>query len=497
MSLTIKIDTIFQKCGGSSRVIIRKISIGRETPVEAAIIYITGLVDQNIINRDILNPLLFQIKENLYGIKQINNYICSKYISMSDIIIENDVNNVVKEIKRGRTAIVIDTADNYIIANTADGEHRSISEPKDEQGVRGSREGFIENLEINISLLRRGIKDNNLVIENYIIGRRSQKDLAMVYIDDIVDKDLLEDIKARIQAIDVDAVTSAGMVEQFIEDYPYTVFPQVYTTQRPDIVQQNLMEGRIAIMLDGTPFVLTVPALLVEFFQAVEDYSQRTVVTNFNRFIRILGTIMVITIPSIYLSLVRFNAELIPIKFVLPLIQSRKDIALSPFLEILSMDIVIEFLREGGLRLPGKISPIISIVGGFIIGSAALQAHLVSPDTLVVVGVATIGTFIIPNYDMASSVRLLRFPLLFLTNFLGAFGLIAGLYLLSVHVLSLDSFGVPYFTLDKYGDLKDTLVRTPLWKMNKRPEGIPNSNPVRQSDFRRKFWRNKNEKNKK
>ncbi len=497
MSLTIKIDRIIQKCGGSNRVIVRRISIGRGTPVEAAIIYITGFVDQNIINRDILNPLLFKIKEDLHDIKQINNYICSKYISMSDIVIENDVNNVVKEIKRGKTAIVIDTAYNYIIANTADGEHRSISEPKDEQGVRGSREGFIENLDINISLLKRGIKDNNLVVENYIVGRRSQKDLAIVYVDDIVDKDLLKDIKTRIQSIDVDAVTNIGMIEQFIESYPYTVFPQVYTTQRPDTVQQNLMEGRIAILIDGSPFAITLPALLVEFFQAVEDYAQRTVVTDFNRFIRILGTILVVTMPSIYLSLVRFNAELIPIKFVLPLIQSRKDIALSPFLEILSMDIVIEFLREGGLRLPSKIGQTLSIVGGFIIGSAALQAHLVSPDTLVVVGASTIGTFIIPNYDMASSVRLLRFPLLFLTNFLGAFGSIAGLYLLSVHILSLDSFGVPYFTLDKYSDLKDTLVRAPLWKMNKRPEGIPNNNPIRQSDFRKKFWRNKNEKDKK
>lgn len=494
MNLTVKIKTILELCGNSNQVIVRKISIGKENPIETVLIYIIGLIDENIINRDILNPLLFQIREDLSGIKQINNYICNRFISMSNVTIENDINNVVKEIKRGKTAIIIETADNYIVANTADGEHRNISEPTDEIGVRGAREGFIENLEINISLLKRGIKDKNMVIENFVVGKRSQRDLAMVYIDDIVDKDLVEEIKTRLQAIDVDAVTSVGMVEQFIESYAYTIFPQAFTTQRPDIVQQNIMEGRIAILLEGTPFVLTVPALLMEFFQAVEDYSQRTIVTTFNRFIRILGTIIIVTLPSIYLSLVRFNAELIPIKFVLPLVQSRKDIALSPFFEILSMDIVIEFLREGGLRLPSKISQVISIVGGFIIGSAALQAHLVSPDTLVVVGVSTMGTFIIPNYDMASSIRLLSFPLLFLTNFLGAFGLIIGLYLLSVHVLSLDSFGVPYFALDKYSDLKDIIIRVPLWKMNRRPESIPNNNPIRQSDFRKKFWRNKNEK---
>jgi len=230
----------------------------------------------------------------------------------------------------------------------------------------------------------------------------------------------------------------------------------------------------------------------MEFFQAVEDYSQRTLLSNFNRILRVFGTFIVILLPSVYLDLIRFNSELIPIKFVIPIVQSRRGIALPPLLEILSMYVVIELLREGGLRLPSKIGQTLSVVGGFIIGSAALEAKLVSPATLVV-GVATIGTFIIPNYDMSSSIRLIGFPFLFLTNFLGAVGLIAGWYFLFIHLLSLDSFGVPYMPLDKYGDFKDTFIRVPLWKMNNRPESIPNNNPKRQTNFRNKLWRKKNE----
>lgn len=329
------------------------------------------------------------------------------------------------------------------------------------------------------------------------MGKRSQRDVALIYIDDIVDKDILDDIRNRIDLIDIDAISASGMIEQYIENYPYCIFPQTYTTQRPDIVQANLIEGKIAILLDGEPFALTVPVLFIDFFQSATDYYQRTILSNFNRFIRILSIFIVITLPSVYLTLVRFNSELIPIKFVIPIVQARSGIALSPLMEILSIEIVIEILREGGLRLPSRIAQTLSIVGGFIIGSAALQARLVSPATLVIVGVATVGTFVVPNYDMSISIRLLGFPLLFLTNYLGALGLIAGWYFLFVYLLSLDSYGVPYFPIDKYSDFKDMYIRSALWKMNKRPESIPNNNPIRQNDFRSNFWRNKYEKSKK
>ncbi|BAH07506.1 spore germination protein [Clostridium kluyveri] len=493
MELDNKINSILESCGNSQQVIVRRFSIGKDTPLDAALIYKDGLVNQDIINRDILNPLMHKVNEDLSKAQSINQEICNKYISMSKIVIQTDINMAIKDIRRGKTAVLVHKEDTFIVADTQGTKHRNISEPMDEIGIRGSKEGFIEDIEINLSLIKKGLKDKNLIIEPFIIGRRSQKDVALIYIKDIADKDLIEDTRNKLLSIDVDTFTSAGMLEQYIENHPYSVFPQAHASQRPDVVQQNLSEGRIAILMDGTPFALTIPALFMEFFQAVEDYSQRTLLSNFNRILRVFGTFIVILLPSIYLDLIRFNSELIPIKFIIPIVQSRRGIALPPLLEILSMYVVIELLREGGLRLPTKIGQTLSVVGGFIIGSAALEAKLVSPATLVVVGVATIGTFIIPNYDMSSSIRLIGFPFLFLTNFLGAVGLIAGWYFLFIHLLSLDSFGVPYMPLDKYGDFKDTFIRVPLWKMNNRPEGIPNNNPKRQTNFRNKLWRNKNE----
>lgn len=260
-----KINCITELCG-SNQIIIRKFHIGIIHPIEVALLYKDGLVDQNIINRDILNPLMHQVNEDLSTIELINEHVCDKYISMSKIAIESDINMVAKDIKSGQTAIIIYTTNSFIVANTTGGEHRSITEPLDEVGVRGPRDGFVENLQINLSLLKRELKDKNLKIENLIVGKRSQKDIAIVYVDDIVDKGILNDIKNRLSLIDVDFIGSSGEISQYIEDYPYSIFPQAYVTQKPDIVQSNVLEGKIAIVVDGTPFVLTVPSLFIDFF---------------------------------------------------------------------------------------------------------------------------------------------------------------------------------------------------------------------------------------
>ncbi|MBU3099083.1 MULTISPECIES: spore germination protein [Clostridium] len=480
------IDLIRNGLGKQSPIVVKHFYIGSDQPLEAAIIYVNGIANKDIIDRDILNPLMIHIGENLNGRANIGEYLCKRYISMSNTLIESDVNGVVDHLKRGKTAVLINGDLEVIIADTAGGVQRAIMEPMNETAAKGPRDGFVENLEVNISLIRRKVKDKNLTIELFNLGSRLQSDLAIVYIDDIVDKHVLEELKKRIEAIDVDAVLSAGKLEQYIEDYPYTVFPQAYSTERPDRAIGNMLEGRIVIIVEGTPMVLVYPAIFMQFFQAVEDYTERTVVSSFVRLLRILAAIIVITLPSIYLTLIKFNVELIPIKFVTPIVQSRVGIALTPFLEIIAMELVVEFLREGGLRLPTKIAQTLSLVGGIIIGDTAIQSKMVSPTTLLIVGITVITTFLIPNYDMSLSIRMLRFPMLVLANIMGIFGIAVGWFLILVHLSSLDSLGVPYFEFHK-SDMKDTFIRAPLWKMNKRPEGIPNSDPIRQTDYRNKF----------
>lgn len=483
--LCVNIELIAKTLGNQSPVIVKKFYIGKMQPINAAVIYINGLADKDSIEKNLLKPLMFYLDEKL-ECNNICDYLCKKYILISNTWIERDLNSIVAMIKKGNAAVLIDGVNDVIILDTADGEYRSIDEPPNESSIRGTREGFVENLDINISILRRKIKDSNLIIENYVVGRRSQSEVALVYISDIADPDVVNEVRKRITDIDIDIVTGSGIIEQCIENYTYSFFPQSRGSERPDIVANNLTEGRIAILLNGTPFIIMVPCMFTDFFQTVEDYYGRTIVSNFSRVIRMFAVFVVVTFPSIFLTLVKFNAELIPVKFITPIIQSRTGIALTPFLEILSMEIIVEFLREGGLRLPSKIGQTLSVVGGIIIGNTAVESKIVSPSTLFVVGVTVIATFLIPNYDMALSLRVIRFPMLILANFLGIFGIGIGWFIILVHLSSLDSFGVPYLSFN-LSDMKDTLIRAPLWKMDKRPETTANGNMIRQTDFRKKW----------
>lgn len=485
----------FKEILGTPNAIIQKdFFIGREPPINAVLIFISGLVDKNAIDRDILNPLMLSVNEALTSKKLLPDYLIRRYITMSSTYVEKDMNKAVRLAKLGASIIFIEGCESVIVASTEGTLKRSIAEPYNETSIRGSREGFIESLDVNISLIKKGVKDSNLVVEKFTLGKRTQTDLVLIYIKDIADDDVVTTIRNRITSIDVDSVQATGMVDQLIEKKPYSIFPQCHGSERPDVIISRILEGRVALILDGTPYVLTAPSLFTDFFQSVEDYYERTMISSFVRFLRIISVFIVVLMPSVYLALIKFNAELIPIKFIIPIVQSRRGIALTPLLEILSMELVVEFLREGGLRLPSKIGQTLSIVGGFIIGDAAIRTKFVSPATLVVIGVSVIATFVITNYEMALSIRLLRFPMLIITNLLGVLGIAVGVYIILVNLYSIDSFGVPYFPTGKYKDFKDTYFRVPLWKMNFRPESIPNKNPVRQMDFREKMWRNEDEK---
>lgn len=488
------IEFIRNGMGNSSFLVVKNFYIGKFKVVEAAVVYFNALANKEVIDKEVLKPLMLKAEEDITRQGNIADYVCKRYITSSNTGIETDNNKILDMVKRGKTVLLIEGIYEAIIIDTTGGNYRSINEPVNESVVKGPREGFVENLETNISMIRRRVKDRNLTIETFIVGKRSQTDVSILYIDDIVDKNILEEIKKRIQAIDIDGAISAGELEQFIETYSYTVFPQVFSTERPDISSANLMEGRILLLVEGEPVSLSLPVTLIDFFQAIEDYNQRTLLSSFVRLLRLLAVIIVITLPSIYLTLIKYNVELIPIKFVTPIVQSRIGIALTPFLEIVAMEITVEFLREGGLRLPNKIAQTLSLVGGIIIGDTAIKSRIVSPSTLLIVGITVIATFLIPNYDMSLAVRLLRFPMLILANVMGIFGIAVGWYVIMVHLFSLDSFGVPYLEFHKQ-DLKDMFIRAPLWRFNERPKSIPNTNPIRQTDFRSKFMKKGNGQN--
>lgn len=486
-------EEILNALGNQRQIIVRNICIGTTIPIEASIIYIDGLVRKESIENNVLRPLMLNINERL-EVRGICDYLIKRYIVVSSSWVESNLDSIVKMIKKGKTAMLIEGSSEVILLDTTGGEYRSINEPENETIVKGSKEGFVENVETNITLIKRLLKDSNLVVDNFVVGRRSQTDVAVLYIKDIADGDVVKEVEKRISSVDVDILSASGPLGQYIEDYTYSFFPQLRGTERPDVVVNNLTEGRIAIIVNGTPTVSLAPCMFLDFFQTVEDYNHRTIVANFTRILRFVAIFVVITAPSIYLTLIKFNAELIPIKFITPIIQSRIGIALTPFLEVLCMEVIVEFLREGGLRLPSKIGQTLSVVGGIIIGDTAVESKIVSPTTLFVIGITVIAAFLIPNYDMSLAIRVVRFPMLLLANFLGIFGIGIGWFFLLTTLCSLDSFGVPYLSF-KMNDIKDTLIRAPLWSMNKRPEEIPNGNHTRQTDFRKKWGPSRRKKN--
>lgn len=480
-----KINSIKNGLGNVDSIIVRNLSLGEGITVNAVLLYINGLADKATINSGILNPLLLHLQEDLSKKQNLSEYLCEKYITVSFSFIHNDLSLVIKCVKRGKTVLIVDNDENFIVSDTTGGEFREIEEPEKEIAIRSSREGFVENLEINISMIRRRVRDKNLSIENFILGKRGQQDTALVYINDIADQALVEDIRNRLNSIDVDNVLSTGGIEQFIENHKLTLFPQSRGTERPDIVAANLLEGRIVIILEGSPYVIILPAMFLDFFQTVEDYYERTITGSFGRVLRLFSFFTVITLPSLYLCFIKFNADLLPIQFIEPIAQSRKGIALSPFMEIFTMLLVIELLREGGLRLPSKIGQTLSVVGGIIIGDAALKARFVSPATLLVVGIATVASFAFPNYEMSLAIRFMQFPMLLLSDVFGIFGNTVVWFIITVHLCSLDSFGIPYLNLTA-NDMNDSFIRNFLWKMNKRPDNIPHQDPVRQADSKGK-----------
>ncbi|APH18841.1 spore germination protein [Clostridium botulinum] len=486
-----KIKPILDKLNAPDKFNVKKINLGKGNNIKVALVYDKDLIDRNIISDYILKPLMLHVEESFTGKENITEILMEKYICVDDTIIKTDNEEITDFIKKGSTAIFIPNSENTIIINTVKKNYKPILPPEIESSIRGPKEAFTESIESSLSQINRRIKDKNLRIERFIIGVRSQTEVAMVYIEDIADEKIVNEMRKRLNLIKVDHIKTVAYIEQYMQNNTYTIFPQFFTTERPDVFEASIIEGRVGILMEGTEQGITAPAIFTEFFQTVEDYNQTFMLSTVIRLFRVISVILVLSLTPIYLTLIKFNVELLPDKLLQPIIQSRVGIALNPIMEIISMELIVEFLREGGLRLPSKIGQTLSVVGGIIIGDAAIKSHLVSSTTLLVVGVSTVATFLIPNYEMSLAIRILKFPILFLTNALGIIGVSIGWFFILLELCSLDSIGVPYLQFKK-SDMKDIFMRAPLWKMNKRPKAIPNKNPVRQEDFRKKFRGNNN-----
>lgn len=445
------------------------------------LVYLTGLVDKNSINNNVLRPLL-STKE--HGAPSIFDLL-----SVGKVSTIYDFAAVEEAILRGDSLLFIDGRKEVLAVETHGWPQRAIEDPQLEASLKGAHQGFVETGIQNIALIRRYLPNRELKIKEYLIGERGACKVSVLFLADVANPEILQELEDRIKIINIDAILNTGELEELIEDNPYSPFPQFITTERPDSAASHILQGKIAVVVDRSPSVLVGPASFASFFQNVDDYSTRWLVATFIRLLRFLAFLVATFLPAIYIAVISFNYEVIPLDLILSVGESRERVPFPPLIEAMIMELTLEMLREAGVRLPAPIGQTVGIVGGIVIGQAVVQAGIVSNIMVIVVAFTAISSFIIPNYDMASAVRLIRFLMMGLAAMFGIVGIVIGFMTLIGHLISLESLGVPYgspLAPVRFADWKDFIMRIPLWKMTKRPVSSRAIQSRRQGDNRPK-----------
>ncbi len=455
---------LFNNC---SDVIFRELKIG-DSNLTGLIIYIDGLINTELLHEHLLEPIQ-KIKTN----NQLTIEDIEQAIYIADRKKTNSFGKILEGITAGEIAFFINQLSHAYLLSIKEWEKRSITEPMNESNIRGPSEGFIESIRVNTSLLRRKIKTPKLKMESYKIGKKSKTDVVISYLDGDVNHNILEEVRTRLNKIDIDAILDSNYLIELMNDNIFSLFPLIQYTERPDKVAASILEGRIAILVDGSPQILIVPTVMLHFLHASDDYYEHFFMASLIRILRITAIFLALFTPSLYIALTTFHQEMIPPKLLVKIIGSRELVPLPAFFEALLMELTFELLRESGIRLPKIIGSAVSIVGAMVIGEAAVQAGLVSQIMVIVVSITAIASFAIPAYNFAITIRVIRFVSMLLASILGLYGVLILFLILIIYTSSLRSFGVPYlspYAPLKISDWKDFVLRAPWIDMKTRPE---------------------------
>ncbi|MDK2918637.1 MAG: spore germination protein [Candidatus Petromonas sp.] len=482
-SMNNNLKLINKLIGHSPDVVIRSFKAG-SSKLGVSIVYIDGLADEITINQQIMKPVMLEIKKIEADINKlhISEKMKETIITIAGAKTVKTMEDCVLPILSGSAVFFIDGSSEALVLSTPGWEKRSVQEPPSEPTVRGPRDGFVETLRDNIVHLRRRIRDPNFTIIEYKMGRRSKADLALIYIKGLTNEDLVNEIRRRVERIDMDMVLGSGYVEQLIEDNFLSPFPQMIITERPDKAVGALMDGFVVLILDNTPFALIVPATLPMFIQAPEDYYERWAYSSLVRVLRYFFAFIALFLPSLYVALVSFHQGLIPTRLMISIAAGREGVPFPSLIEAFIMEVTLEILREAGVRLPKPVGQAVGIVGGLVIGEAAVQANIVSPIMVVVVALTGISSFALPQYSMGIAIRMIRFTMMILAGTLGLYGIMLGYIMLNVHLVKLKSFGVNYmapFVPYRLKDWKDLIIRAPMMAMKQRPQMIKTQDKYR------------------
>ncbi|MCA0753966.1 spore germination protein [Paenibacillus sp. N4] len=485
-SLQANVQAIRSRFGESSDVVIRVFRSDAAPGRRLAIAYVDGIVDAETINRSVMEPLMslqlpeYVIEKGARLLEALRGCVVSVG-SMRDI---HTLDEALQYMADGLCVIMADGSAAALTADVNGGEERSVGIAQTQTVIRGPQYGFVESLRTNISLIRRVIRSSSLHVQIHKVGKQTHTNVAVLYVHGIVDEGILKEVYRRLAAIDIDGILESGYIEEFIQDETFTLFPTLLNTERPDTVAAALLEGRVAIIVDGTPIALMAPTTFFSFFQSPEDFYQRYDIATFIRVIRYVAYVVSMLLPALYIAVTTYHQEMLPTTLLISLAAQREGIPFPGLVEALLMEMTFEVLREAGLRMPRAIGPAISIVGALVLGQSAVQAGIVSAGMVIVVSFTAISNFVMPEFNMAATSRIIRFGFMLMAGMLGFFGIfVSGLFML-IHLASLRSFGVPYMSPlapggAAQGLFRDMFIRMPWWAIVMRPLDMKMRNPKR------------------
>lgn len=469
----------------------------KDGPVGAFILYFDGMTSRDVINGSILQPLMLLSNLDIKSKeKDITEYVKKHLLPQGQLKVAKKYSEVIEEINFGGLGLFIDGIACAFAADVKGWSARGVERPNTELVIRGPQEGFTEVLRANTALVRKTLKNENLIVENITVGRRSKTPCSILYIKDIVNDSLVTEVRRRIKSLKIDNITDTGELEQLIEDSTFLPSPQIIATERPDKVASNLSEGKVAVIMNGSPFALVMPATMSALIHSPEDAYVRFPYSYLLRLMRILGIGLTLLLPGLYIAITNYHQEMIPTDLLMAIEASREKVPFPSVVELLIMEIAFELIREAGIRIPGPIGPTLGIIGALILGQAAVAASIVSPILIIIVAVTGIGSFAIPNFSLAFAFRLLRFAYIGLGAIAGFLGITLGLFVHSLLMVNAKSFGVPMlapFAPKTSRTFIDTIVRAPIWQQEMRPDFLNAKDAKKQPKISRQ-WKKSNKK---
>ena len=442
---------------------------------KAKIVFIESLVNKQLIDSCVIAPL----QKCTQKINNIEKIVLGA-LSECGATTKNNINDIAQDLLCGSCIIFIEKFDSAICVPVQGFEKRSISEPPTSAVVKGPREGFTEDWQTNLSMIRRRLKSPNLAVKKLTLGKESNTNIAVVFLSDIADKAVVTEVFKKLSGIKIDGIIDSFYIEELLQEKNNTIFKQVGSTEKPDVAAAKLLEGRVAIVVDGSPIVLTVPFVFIEDLQSAEDYYSQSSRATFLRIIRVFGILIGILLPGFYVATQIFHYRLLPINFLISLLDSVQGLAFPPLIEILFVLFIFDILNEASVRMPKHLGMALSIIGALVLGDTAVQAGLVSPPSILVVAISGITIYTVP--DQVGTMSLIRLALTLIGGIAGYYGLLLAFVFLFWYMCGMQNFGTPYlapYAPNISSDKKDALSKLPLQKLTTRPKTIPNKNKIR------------------